>query len=155
MTPRADMVTVTEHTTALAVERLSRSTGRSRFPVTDLKGGFTGQVHIREVVRATAAGTDPVVRELMTTPVTLPADQPVARAVTVMRQERAQLALVADATGQVVGIAALEDLLEELIGDFDDETDNTVTTAPRAGPDRAGGAAARHRTSALGKNSRT
>jgi CBS domain containing-hemolysin-like protein len=41
------------------------------------------------------------------------------------RQERAQLALVADTAGQVVGIAALEDLLEELIGEFDDETDNT------------------------------
>jgi CBS domain containing-hemolysin-like protein len=40
-----------------------------------------------------------------------------------MRAERAQLALVADAEGRVVGIAALEDLLEELIGDFEDETD--------------------------------
>jgi CBS domain containing-hemolysin-like protein len=129
MIPRADTVTVTEHTTALAVERLSRATGRSRFPVTDLKGGFTGLVHIREVVRATAAGTDPRVRELMTTPLTLPADQPVATAVTAMRQHRAQLALVAGPTGEIAGIAALEDLLEELIGEFDDETDS-----PPGGP---------------------
>jgi CBS domain containing-hemolysin-like protein len=46
---------------------------------------------------------------------------PVAQAVTAMRAERSQLALVEE--GDVVGIAALEDLLEELIGDFEDETD--------------------------------
>jgi CBS domain containing-hemolysin-like protein len=38
-----------------------------------------------------------------------------------MRAERSQLALVED--GEIQGIAALEDLLEELIGDFEDETD--------------------------------
>jgi CBS domain containing-hemolysin-like protein len=52
---------------------------------------------------------------------TLPASMPVAQAVTAMRAERSQLALVEE--GAVVGIAALEDLLEELIGDFEDETD--------------------------------
>ena len=45
-----------------------------------------------------------------------------AAAVTAMKADRAQLALVSDSE-RVVGIAALEDLLEELIGDFDDETD--------------------------------
>jgi CBS domain containing-hemolysin-like protein len=123
MVPRGSMVTVTEHTTARAVEKLSRDTGRSRFPVTDLKGQFVGLVHIRGVMRATATGADPTVRELMSTPFTMSESQPVAEAVTLMREKRAQLALVTGPTGNVVGIAALEDLLEELIGEFDDETD--------------------------------
>lgn len=56
--------------------------------------------------------------------VTLTADVPVAAAVTAIRERRAQLALVAAGTaGTVVGIATMEDLLEELIGEFDDETD--------------------------------
>ena len=142
MVPRDAVVTTTEDATALEVEQLSRDTGRSRFPVVDRHGRFTGIVHIREVVRATASGADPAVRDLMTPPLVLPEHQPVATAVTTMRGHRAQLALVAGATGEmvgtgeigangqigangeIVGIAALEDLLEELIGDFYDETDS-------------------------------
>ncbi|WP_309117896.1 hemolysin family protein [Saccharothrix sp.] len=122
MVPIDQAVSVTEHTGALAVERRSREPGRSRFPVLDRHGEYVGLVHIRDAVRAVAAGAPKKARDLMTTPLTLPAALPVARAVTAMRANRAQPALV-DHGGSVVGIAALEDLLEELIGDFEDETD--------------------------------
>ncbi|SES29802.1 hemolysin family protein [Lentzea albida] len=126
MVPIGETSTVTEDTTAREIERNSLHCGRSRFPVKDLGGGFVGLVHIREAMRATAAGGDPSARELMAPVLTLPASMPVAAAVTAMKADRAQLALVSGDDG-VAGIAALEDLLEELIGDFDDETD-----APRA-----------------------
>ncbi|SDD39367.1 hemolysin family protein [Actinokineospora iranica] len=129
MVPIDTTDTVTERTTARAIERHSLHSGRSRFPVTDRRGGFVGLVHIRDAMRATATGADPAARELMSTPLTLPATMPVAAAVTAMRADRAQLALVAgpdtDGGARVVGIAALEDLLEELIGEFEDETDTT------------------------------
>ncbi|RAS70578.1 CBS domain containing-hemolysin-like protein [Lentzea atacamensis] len=121
MVPIGRVSSVTLHTTARAIERRSLQCGRSRFPVTDLRGRYVGLVHIREAMRATARGENPPARELMGPVLTLPASMPVARAVTEMRDSRAQLALVED--GEVVGIAALEDLLEELIGDFEDETD--------------------------------
>ncbi len=120
------VVTLPVDATAREVEHLSRDTGRSRFPVLDPAGAVVGLVHIREVVRATAAGADPTARELMTTPLTLTTTMPVTAAVTAMRAGRSQLAIVANQAGEVVGIAALEDLLEELIGDFDDETDPTT-----------------------------
>jgi CBS domain containing-hemolysin-like protein len=122
MVPVKETSTVTEHTTARAIERRSLQCGRSRFPVTNLRGEFVGLVHIREAMRATARGEDPSARKLMAPVLTLSASMPVAAAVTAMKADRAQLALVSD-DERVVGIAALEDLLEELIGDFDDETD--------------------------------
>lgn len=129
MVPIDHAISVTEHTGARAVERRSRESGRSRFPVLGADGGFVGLVHVREAVRATAAGKDTTARELMTEPLRLPAALPVAGAVTAMKAERAQLALVADADDRVVGIASLEDLLEELIGDFEDETDTPLRTS--------------------------
>ncbi|MDU0289890.1 hemolysin family protein [Saccharothrix longispora] len=126
MIPIDDAVSVTEHTRASAVERRSRESGRSRFPVMDMHGEYVGLVHIREAVRATAVGEEKSARELMTAPLVLASDLPVAAAVTEMRAQRAQLALVAGADDRVVGIAALEDLLEELIGDFEDETDTLL-----------------------------
>ncbi|MFS8096595.1 hemolysin family protein [Lentzea alba] len=124
MVPIGETSTVSLHTTAREIEQRSLQCGRSRFPVTDPRGRYVGLVHIREAMRATARGEDPAASELMAPVLTLPASMPVARAVTEMRAERSQLALVEDASDVgVVGIAALEDLLEELIGDFEDETD--------------------------------
>ncbi|RKT53872.1 hemolysin family protein [Saccharothrix australiensis] len=127
MVPVEHALTVAEGTGAREVERRSRESGRSRFPVTDAHGRFVGLVHVREAVRATATGGEPTARDLMGATLTLPATMPVAQAVTAMRADRAQLALVAD-DDRVVGIAALEDLLEELIGDFEDETDTPHRT---------------------------
>ena len=128
MVPVEDTLSVSVNSSPLAIERRSRESGRSRFPVMDLDGRFLGLVHIREAVRTIAQGTRATARDLMAPAVTLPATMPVAGAVTAMRAERAQLALVSDADGQVIGIAALEDLLEELIGDFEDETDTLLRT---------------------------
>ncbi|RJQ66373.1 HlyC/CorC family transporter [Pseudonocardiaceae bacterium YIM PH 21723] len=106
------------------IERRSRESGRSRFPVIGAGGEVIGLVHLREAIR----DGDGTARELMTTPLRLPSTLPVAKAVTRMRAERAQLALV-EQEGAVIGIAALEDLLEELIGDFYDETDPAQVSA--------------------------
>ena len=50
-----------------------------------------------------------------------------------MREHRAQLALVTDDDRRTVGFVALEDLLEEVIGEFDDETDPIPVAARHAG----------------------
>ncbi|GAA2065079.1 hemolysin family protein [Catenulispora yoronensis] len=146
MIPWADTVTIARDATASAVEELSRATGHSRFPVTGPDGPPTDLVHVREAVRATTRGQDPAVTDLMSSALTLRADETAAEAVTIMRRRRSQLALVAEAgaeagteagtkagteagtdaspaTNIVIGIVALEDLLEELIGEFEDETD--------------------------------
>lgn len=128
MVPIQDALSVSEHSSARAVERRSRESGHSRFPVMDVHGRFVGLVHIREAVRTTASGRHRIARELMAPALTLPATMPVANAVTAMRADRAQLALVSDTEDRVIGIAALEDLLEELIGDFEDETDTLLRT---------------------------
>lgn len=118
MVPRADIVTVPVSADAVEIEQVSQSSGRSRLVVVD-GDEPVGMVHIRDVVRA---ADDATARDLMWASVTLSSDRTVAAAVTAMRQQRAQLALVSAQDG-VVGLVALEDLLEEIIGEFDDETD--------------------------------
>ncbi|GAA4296477.1 hypothetical protein GCM10023148_57230 [Actinokineospora soli] len=59
----------------------------------------------------------------MTEALVLPERRTAGDAVAVMRAERAQLCLVRGDSGAVVGLAAMEDLLEEILGEFDDETD--------------------------------
>lgn len=124
MTPREQLITVPLSASASMIEDISRDSGRSRLVVVDSAGTPVGIVHVREAVRATTAQRPATAEELMTSPLVLPASEPVATAVQAMRGHRAQLALVAGADCEVVGLAALEDLLEEILGEFDDETDD-------------------------------
>jgi CBS domain containing-hemolysin-like protein len=85
-------------------------------------GDVVGVVHVREAVRATTAGVPATAAQLMDPPFDLEASVTVTDAVTRMRAARAQLAMVTR-DGERVGFVALEDLLEQVIGEFDDETD--------------------------------
>ncbi|MEV4702665.1 CNNM domain-containing protein [Actinoplanes sp. NPDC049316] len=85
-------------------------------------GQVVGVVHVREAVRATTAGMPATAAQLMDPPFDLDASVTVTDAVTRMRAARAQLAMVTR-DGERVGFVALEDLLEQVIGEFDDETD--------------------------------
>jgi CBS domain containing-hemolysin-like protein len=133
------VVTVGPDAPAREVERISRRSGRSRLVVTSHDGQTLGVVHVRDAVRASTAGTADTARSLMSPPYTVPSHEPVARTVRMMREARAQLAVVVDDAEVPLGVVALEDLLEELIGEFDDETDTFPAavrriTLPRPAP---------------------
>ncbi len=86
---------------------------------------------MRDAVRATTGGGHTLrASDLMTEPLRLPAETPVAAAIRVMRAERSQLAVVQRGS-EPVGVVALEDLLEEVIGEFDDETDPIISATRR------------------------
>ncbi|MFI5928987.1 hemolysin family protein [Micromonospora sp. NPDC051543] len=129
MEPFATMVTVRRDDPAERIEQVSRDSGRSRLAVLDAGGDVCGLVHVREAVRAVTTGRAALAGELMTPAFTLPATSSVTEAVAAMRARQSQLALVRNGGGPArpIGFVALEDLLEEVIGEFDDETD----TVPR------------------------
>jgi CBS domain containing-hemolysin-like protein len=93
-------------------------------------GRICGIVHVRDAVLATTFGHPATAADLMTAPLTLSGATPVARAGRAMRERRSQLALVTDHDA-TAGIVTLEDLLEEIIGEFDDETDPIPAAAAR------------------------
>ncbi|SCG70888.1 hemolysin family protein [Micromonospora coxensis] len=125
MEPFDRIVTVRRDDSAERIEQVSRDSGRSRLAVLDPSGEVCGLVHVREAVRAVTTGRPATAGELMTRAFTLPAASSVTEAVAAMRADQAQLALVRNGGGPTrpIGFVALEDLLEEVIGEFDDETD--------------------------------
>jgi CBS domain containing-hemolysin-like protein len=124
MEPIGRIVAVRADDPVQQVEEVCRRSGRSRLAVLDKAGDVIGLVHVRDVVQATTEGSTAMAAELMSVPSTLPVTATVTEAVAAMQASRAQLALVVDGVGRrPVGFVALEDLLEEVIGEFDDETD--------------------------------
>jgi CBS domain containing-hemolysin-like protein len=120
--PDDQLVTVRPEDSASEIEAASLRSGRSRLAVVGPDTRVAGVVHVREAVRAATAGRDVTAAQLMDPPFVLSAGVRVTDAVTEMRSSRAQLAMVTE-NGRRRGFVALEDLLEQVIGEFDDETD--------------------------------
>ncbi|MFE4496601.1 hemolysin family protein [Streptomyces niveus] len=133
---RAGLVTVTPAVTPREIEELTVRTGFSRFPVcADNTGVFMGYVHVKDVldleVRERA-----VPQHVWRPMTTLRAELPLDDALTVMRRAATHLAQVADASGRVLGLVALEDVLEMLVGEVRDPSHREAT---RPVPLRTGG----------------
>ncbi len=136
MTVRRDIVAVGAEVTADVVAAEAYRTGRTRVVVhegdLDHVRGF---VHAKDVLRlangtwtTTAAGT--ISRPIMVTP----QHHGLEDLLLEMRTRRQHIALVVDEHGMVLGLVTLEDVIEELIGDFDDESDRRLGDAqPLAG----------------------
>src|SRR6476620_6436110 len=116
--PREQFVAVATTATCAEAEALSRDTGRSRLVV--LEGDVpVGVAHVRDIVRA-APGTP--VTTVTTPAVHVDEGLSLLDAVSTMRAQHAQLVLV-DGSDGPVGLVTMEDLLERVLGQFDDETD--------------------------------
>jgi putative hemolysin len=96
----------------------------SRFPVyQESYDDVIGFVHARDLFDPGTAATARQVGQLRRPVKLLPISKPVLAALSEMRRDRAHLAIVVDEYGGTAGIVTLEDLVEELIGDIQDEYD--------------------------------
>jgi CBS domain containing-hemolysin-like protein len=127
MTPRLRLATVARGDTVQDVLELARRTGFSRFPVTgDSIDDVTGLVHVKQAmaVPRERRGDVPVgaiEQEALRVPETMKLDLLLGE----LRGRGYQMAIVLDEYGGTAGVATLEDLVEELVGDLVDEHDRT------------------------------
>ncbi|QBJ94647.1 HlyC/CorC family transporter [Rhodococcus sp. ABRD24] len=113
-------------TTLGSVEQAVIETGYSRYPVRAADGSLAGYLHLKDVLDQVAddsAGPETVIprsdiRRLPSIPVALPLDDALTR----LRRASSHLGAVADPAGGVIGIVALEDLVEEFVGTVRDGT---------------------------------
>ncbi|MEV5349765.1 hemolysin family protein [Streptomyces achromogenes] len=117
---RESLVVVEPSVTPGDIVELTARTGYSRFPVAAAgQGPFMGYVHVKDVLDL--EDSDRAVPQQVWRPMaTLRAELPLDDALTVMRRAATHLAQVADATGKVLGLVALEDVLEMLVGEVRD-----------------------------------
>ena len=116
--PRGQLTVLCTADDALAVEAAAARTGFSRFPVVGPDGELAGYVHVKDVLvddGAPELGVAAILRPLPR----VPADTDLRSTLQAMQAGSAQLAAVVDA-GRVVGVVALEDILEELVGEIRD-----------------------------------
>ncbi len=130
MVPRADVVAVEESDTLEEVLRIYRASNHSRMPIyRETLDDPTGMVHIKDVVPYLAPDeTDgerkpfslkTIRRDVLFVPPSMPALDLLLK----MQATRIHLALVIDEYGGTDGLVSIENLVEEIVGDIEDEHD--------------------------------
>jgi CBS domain containing-hemolysin-like protein len=130
MTPRTEIVAIEENAPMDEIRLVFAGSGYSRLPV--IRGtldDIIGMVHAFDLFKLEPGDPLPV-RPVAVTP----ASRSCGDLLLDMQRERRHLAVVLDEFGGTLGIATLEDLLEELVGEIFDEHDEEVRPAPAATP---------------------
>ncbi|MGB3413294.1 MAG: hemolysin family protein [Microbacteriaceae bacterium] len=125
MTPRFRLATLEKSDTALDVLELTRKTGYSRFPVIDESPDkIVGVVHVKQALAVPRERRAEVpLAALMREPLEVPETMKLDTLLGELRKHSFQLAIVLDEYGGTAGLATLEDLVEEIVGDLLDEHD--------------------------------
>ncbi len=135
--PRTSLVAITPHETLADMANLALESGHSRFPVFEQDlDHIVGTVHIKDSYRFEPADREATpVSEIMQEPLFVPESRDLASLLLEIRRTRKHLAIVIDEYGGTAGIITLEDILEEIVGDIEDEYDpdagvSGLTTPP-------------------------
>lgn len=116
----ADLTTVRSGAHTAEVEQACATTGFSRFPVT-ADGDIIGYLHVKDVLETDPDRHERVVADTWVRPLaTVGSDDLLHDALTTMQSRGAHMGRVVDGTGNVLGVVALEDVLEELVGEIRD-----------------------------------
>ncbi|MEO0466014.1 MAG: hemolysin family protein [Pseudomonadota bacterium] len=137
MIPRADIVAIEADTPLSEVIRFFADVAHSRLPIyRETLDDPIGFVHIKDVVTEIAAsGAEdgkPLAR-MCREVLYVPASMPLADLLVKMQSTRIHIALVVDEYGGTDGLVTLEDLVEEIVGDIEDEHDEDTDQIIRRG----------------------
>lgn len=125
MTPRPEVVTLSGTETVEVALATALGSHHSRFPVMRSGGrDVLGVVHLSDLARPMLdGGQDVPLSDLAGTTVYVPETQPLDEVLRELQAQRSSLAIVLDEYGDLAGVVSVEDIIEEIVGEIEDERD--------------------------------
>ncbi|WP_299442208.1 hemolysin family protein [uncultured Rhodospira sp.] len=124
MVPRPDIVALREGATLSEIADLMALKGHSRMPVfRETLDNILGMVHIKDLIPHLYRGEAPNLATLVRPVLFVSPSMRVLDLLLEMRLKRSHLALVVDEYGGIDGLVTIEDLIEQIVGEIEDEHD--------------------------------
>jgi CBS domain containing-hemolysin-like protein len=141
MVPRTDMVYIEEYKTLRQAVSLALRSGFSRIPVIrDGLDDIVGVLYLKDVIKrvydSPDAQTTERVGSMVREPVWCPDSKPIDQLLQEMQTKRVHMVIVGDEFGGTAGIATIEDILEEIVGEISDEYDEETVDITQLGEGR-------------------
>jgi CBS domain containing-hemolysin-like protein len=137
LVPRVEVVELSTEDSLEKNLQTIRETRHTRFPLCG-EGeldNVKGIVHAKEVLRVLTGGGELDLEAISRKPLFVPDTQPLARLIYELQRAHTECAIVVDEHGTAVGLAFLEDALEEIVGPLSDEFDEVAPMVQEIGPD--------------------
>jgi CBS domain containing-hemolysin-like protein len=133
MTPRIDMVVAERSDSLEDVLRLVNDRGYSRIPIyEETVDNIVGVVYAKDILKYLAEGRRPAsLAEIARPPYFVPEGKHVYELLTELREHKVHMAIVVDEYGGTAGLVTIEDVLEEIVGEIQDEYDREEATIQR------------------------
>jgi CBS domain containing-hemolysin-like protein len=130
MLPRKQVIYLSANLSRQQVLKIMKQSGHSRFPfsTTDQPDQVTGVVMAKELLLQLQESVEETIdwSRLVHEPVVVPESAPLNELLRTFKEARRHMAIVVDEYGDIQGIVTFEDVLEELVGDIIDESDQPV-----------------------------
>jgi len=126
MKPRPEVVHLTTDQDLAEAGRLVVETGHTRFPLCGPDGGLDsaiGVVNAKDLLQAYVEGRDTALRDVSRPVMQVSEAALIDELLRDMRQRRTHIAVVVDEHGTATGLVTIEDVLEEIVGEIEDEFD--------------------------------
>ena len=129
MTPRTKMFTLNSKMLLFEALPQINQSGHSRIPIYgETQDDIVGFIHARDVLKELEKDNEVVsLEQIARKPVFASQEKMVSSLLKEMKGRKTHMAIVVDEHGGVEGLVTLEDLLEEIVGEIEDETDLTRT----------------------------
>ena len=125
MTPRTDMVCLERSSSIAEAIDVIRSKGHSRIPIYEEKiDNIVGFVYAKDLLYANLANQSNLLHNFMREAIFIPETKQIQSLLQLMRKKKFHLSIVVDEHGGVAGLVTMEDIIEEIVGEIQDEYDN-------------------------------
>ncbi|MFP4250898.1 MAG: hemolysin family protein, partial [Armatimonadota bacterium] len=125
MVPRVDIVAMPADASLDELVEVAVASGYSRIPVYEESiDHISGIVYVNDTLLSLSRGErDLMLAEVARSPILAPESKPLDEMLWELRQQKVHIAVVIDEFGSTEGLVTIEDILEELVGEIEDEHD--------------------------------
>jgi Mg2+/Co2+ transporter CorB len=137
MVPHNEIIGIDLDDEITEIEGIIASSEHTRLPVyEDNVDNIVGILHLRHLANMAPRSFDKTsIRELLDEPYFVPEGTPLSKQLVQFQRRRERIALVVDEYGDIQGIVTLEDILEEIVGEFTTDPADQIEDVVREGPD--------------------
>ena len=137
MVPHNEIIGVDLDDGPAEIERIIRESEHTRLPVyRDNIDQIVGILHLRRLANLAHRSFDMAsLRKILVEPYFVPEGTPLSTQLVQFQRRRERIALVVDEYGDIQGIVTLEDILEEIVGEFTTDPSDEIEDVVREGPD--------------------